>query len=77
MAEYTARKRNIANIIFKKKPTMLSQALVAHAYNLSNSGGRDREDQGLKSAPANSFVRLYLEKPFIEKVSWSGSRCRP
>jgi hypothetical protein len=22
-------------------------------------------------------VRLYLEKPFIEKVSWSGSRCRP
>jgi hypothetical protein len=28
---------------------------VAHAYNYSNSGGRDQEDHGLKPALANSL----------------------
>jgi hypothetical protein len=35
---------------------------VAHAYNLSYSGGRDQEDQGSKPAGANSSVRPYLKK---------------
>jgi hypothetical protein len=30
------------------------QAMVAHAYNLSYSGGRDQEDQSLRPAWANS-----------------------
>jgi hypothetical protein len=49
-----------------------SQALVAHACNPSYSGGRDREDCGLKPAQANSSARPYLEKPFtkIGLVEW-------
>jgi hypothetical protein len=35
---------------------------MAHAYNPSNSGGRDQEDHGSKPARANTSVRLYLEK---------------
>jgi hypothetical protein len=48
-----------------------SQALVAHAYNPSYSGGRNQEDRDLKPAPANS-LRPYLEKPFtkIGLVEW-------
>jgi hypothetical protein len=35
---------------------------MAHVCNPSYSGGRDQEDCGLKSAPANSSLRPYLEK---------------
>jgi hypothetical protein len=42
-----------ANINNKKKITH-SWALVAHAYNPSYSGGRDKEDHSLKPALANS-----------------------
>jgi phosphate/sulfate permease len=34
----------------KKINTIFSWMLVAHAYNPSYSGGRDKEDQGLKPA---------------------------
>jgi hypothetical protein len=34
---------------------MFSLALVAHAWNPSNSGGREQEDLGLKPAQANSL----------------------
>jgi hypothetical protein len=42
---------------------------VAYACNLSYSGGRDQEDQSLKSAGAN---RPYLEKTHHKKglVEW-------
>jgi hypothetical protein len=33
---------------------LLSQALLAHTYNPSYSGGRDQEDLGWKAALANS-----------------------
>jgi hypothetical protein len=36
------------------KDPWFSQALMAHACNLSNSGSRDQEDCGLKPARANS-----------------------
>jgi hypothetical protein len=50
----------------------VSQALVAHTYNPSYSGGRDQEDHGSKPTWANSFVKPYLEKPFtkIGLVEW-------
>jgi hypothetical protein len=35
--------------------TKNGQALVAHTYNTSNSGGRDHEDCGSKPARANSL----------------------
>jgi hypothetical protein len=40
---------------------------VAHACNLSYSGGRDQKDHGLKPAQANSFTRPYHEKPSPKK----------
>jgi hypothetical protein len=45
---------------------------VAYAYNPSYSGGRDQEDPGSKSAPANSSMITYLVKPFIKMgmVEW-------
>jgi hypothetical protein len=39
-----------------------SQALVAHAYNPSYSGGRDQEDHNSKPDQGNSFMRHYLKK---------------
>jgi hypothetical protein len=37
-------------VFCESKFAKLSQALVAHAYNPSYSGGRDQEDRGLKPA---------------------------
>jgi hypothetical protein len=37
----------------KSLPKTCRQALVAHVYNPSYSGGRDQEDHGLRSAQAN------------------------
>jgi hypothetical protein len=54
-----------------------SQALVAHAYNPSYSGGRDQENCGLKPARANSLQDPISKKLFTKKGWWSGSRCRP
>jgi hypothetical protein len=55
------------------------QAVVAHACNLSYSGGSDQEDHGLKPAQANSSQDPISKKPTTkkEKSWWSGSRCRP
>jgi hypothetical protein len=36
--------------------------LVAHACNLSYSGGRDEEDRGLKPAWVNSFRETLISK---------------
>jgi hypothetical protein len=41
---------------------------VAHACNLSHSGGRYQEDQGSKPAQANSSRDPILKKPFTIKV---------
>jgi hypothetical protein len=46
--------------VFNKKQLLLSQVLVAHAYNHSYSGGRDQKDRGLKPAWANSSKDSYL-----------------
>jgi hypothetical protein len=48
------------------------QASVAHAYNPSYSGGRDQEDRGLKSTPANSSQDPISEKPITKTglVEW-------
>jgi hypothetical protein len=40
---------------------------VAHAYNPSYSGGRDQEDQGLKSAQANNWQDPILKKYITKK----------
>jgi hypothetical protein len=50
--------------------------LMAHACNLSYSGGRDQEDCGLKPALGKYFARTYLEINITKKGWWSGSRCR-
>jgi hypothetical protein len=44
-----------------------SRVLVAHAYNLSYSGGRDQRDHGSKIAWAKQFARPYLKKNPITK----------
>jgi hypothetical protein len=44
-----------------------SQALVAHVYNPSYSGGRDQEDRCLKPAWANSWPDSILKKPITKK----------
>jgi hypothetical protein len=41
----------VARPCLKKKKKKTSQLLVAHTYNLRDLGGRDKEDQGSKSAP--------------------------
>jgi hypothetical protein len=46
--------------------TVFCQALVAYACNPSYSRSGDKEDCGSKPAPANSSMRLYLEKPFTK-----------
>jgi hypothetical protein len=38
-----------------------SQAPVAHTYNPSYSGGRDRKDHGSKPALGKQFARPYLK----------------
>jgi hypothetical protein len=45
---------------------------VTHACNHTYSGGKDQEDRGSKPAQANSTMRSYLEKSFIEigLVEW-------
>jgi hypothetical protein len=40
---------------------------VAHTCNPSNSGGRDQEDHGLKSAQANSLWDPILKKTYHKK----------
>jgi hypothetical protein len=50
--------------------------LVAHACNLSYSGGRDQEDRGSMTTGANSLWDLTLKKSNMKKNWWSGSRCR-
>jgi hypothetical protein len=42
---------------------------VAHAYNLSYYGGRDREDQVLKPAQANN-LRDLISKILNTKKDW-------
>jgi hypothetical protein len=49
----------------------LTQALVAHAYNPSYSGGSDQEDRDVKPVRENSSTRLFQEKPFTKKGWWS------
>jgi hypothetical protein len=46
---------------------------VAHAYNPSYSGGRDREDCSSKPARANNSQDPFSEKPFTKKglVEWA------
>jgi hypothetical protein len=46
----------------KTKTTPPSQALVAHACNLSYSGGRDQEHLGSNPAWANSLQDLISKK---------------
>jgi hypothetical protein len=50
----------------------VSQVLVAFAYNLSYSGGRDQEDCGSKPAWANSWQDPILKKMLHKKglVEW-------
>jgi hypothetical protein len=46
------------NAVSARQPLKImasSWAPVAHAYNPSNSGGRDQEDCGLRPALANSL----------------------
>jgi hypothetical protein len=47
-------------------------APVAHACNLSYSGGRDQEDRGLKPAQANSSRDPISKKPITKKGWQSG-----
>jgi hypothetical protein len=51
---------------------LFSWALVAHTCNPSYSGGRDQEDQGLKTAQANSSRDPILKKTITKKglVEW-------
>jgi hypothetical protein len=53
------------------------QEPVAHAYNLSYSGGRDQEDWGLKPAQASSLQDPSSKNPITKKSWWSDSRYRP
>jgi hypothetical protein len=46
----------------------MSQALVTHAYNPSNPGGRDQEDHDSKSAQANSPQDPILKNPSQERA---------
>jgi hypothetical protein len=64
-------------VIFKDKTW--SQMLVAHACNLSYSGGRDQEDCSLNPAQANRSPDLILKIPntHIKKGWWSGSSGLP
>jgi hypothetical protein len=50
----------------------MTNRLVAHACNPSNSGGSVQEDHGSKPAWANSSMRPFLKKPFtkIALVEW-------
>jgi hypothetical protein len=52
--------------------TRREPGLVAHACIPSDSGGRDQEDRGSKSAQANSSKRPYLKTPITKKgvVEW-------
>jgi ribosomal protein S21 len=43
-----------------------SEALVAHTWNPSYSGGTDQEGWGSKPAQANSSARPHLKKPFTK-----------
>jgi hypothetical protein len=49
-----------------------SWVLVAHVFNPSYLGGRDKEDHSSKPAWANSAAIPYLKKPFtkIGLVEW-------
>jgi hypothetical protein len=49
---------------------------VAQACNLSYSGGRNREDRGLKPVWANSLRDPNSREPITKKGWWSGSRYR-
>jgi hypothetical protein len=54
------------------KTRKMSRALVAHACNPSYSGGRDKEDHGLKPAWANSSQDAISKKSITKKglVEW-------
>jgi hypothetical protein len=41
--------------VWRQNPVTQCQALVAHTYNATYSGGRDQEDLSLKLAQANSL----------------------
>jgi hypothetical protein len=45
----------------------VNRALVAHAYNPSNSGGIDQKDLGLKPAWANHLLDPISKKPITKK----------
>jgi hypothetical protein len=45
------------------KIILLRQALVAHTYNSSYSGGRDQKDLGSEPAQANSWRDLISKNP--------------
>jgi hypothetical protein len=69
MCPYTNNKlfeKEIKEIILKRMP-------VAHAYNPSNSRGRDQEDPGLKPAQANSLkapISKKKKKKKSQKKGW-------
>jgi hypothetical protein len=46
----------------ERKEKNFASCQVAHAYNLSYSGGRDQEDSSSKPAWANSSMRSNLKK---------------
>jgi hypothetical protein len=50
--------------------------LVAHAYNSTFSGGRDKEDSSSKQVKANSSRDPSLKKPFIKK-DWCLNQQKP
>jgi hypothetical protein len=46
----------------------LSQVLVAHTYNPSNSGSRDQEDHSSKLSQANSSRDPTLKNPSQKRI---------
>jgi hypothetical protein len=75
MRKYENSKTHTMGVIRKRKPktkTENSQMMVAHACNLSYSGGRAQEDRGWKPARANSSRDPILKKTFtkIGLVEW-------
>jgi hypothetical protein len=49
------------NVLPYGKNAMSSQVPVAQHLSPSNSGGRERENQGLKPAQANKLLKPYLK----------------
>jgi hypothetical protein len=74
--EGTSRVQNRLVYTASLRSATYSWALVTHTCNPSYSGGRDQEDQGLKSAN-NSRDPISKKKTITKKGWWSGSRYSP